>query len=207
MSDQPDPGGTLVEEELAVLVDLVVRGMRSDQDPALERLVALGLAVVRGPYVVPSAKGSEKAAASLQIPEGPAHHDVLMSLDAFLPLNRRLRRLCSAWQVRPDGSPNDHLDPDYEDDIFEQLEAVDAAVAPVLRRLSEVVGRFGSYRPRLRRSLERFEEGDGAWLASPMIDSYHTVWMQLHHELLLTLGMSRAEDEAREERLVQGGGR
>ena len=113
------------------------------------------------------------------------------------------RELCSAWQVRPDGSPNDHVDPDYDDDLCEQLAALDTAVTPVLRRLSAVVERFGGYRPRLTRSLERFEGGDEAWLASPMIDSYHTVWMQLHHELLLALGMSRAEDEAREERLVQ----
>ena len=36
------------------------------------------------------------------------------------------------------------------------------------------------------------------------MDSYHTVWMHLHQELILTLGLTRAEDEAREERLVSG---
>ena len=36
------------------------------------------------------------------------------------------------------------------------------------------------------------------------MDSYHTVWMQLHQELILMLGLTRADDEAREERLVSG---
>ena len=36
------------------------------------------------------------------------------------------------------------------------------------------------------------------------MDSYHTVWMHLHQELILMLGLTRAEDEAREERLVGG---
>ena len=51
-------------------------------------------------------------------------------------------------------------------------------------------------------ALAKLDDGDDAWLASPLIDSYHTVWMHLHQELILMLGLSRAEDEAREERLV-----
>ena len=43
-----------------------------------------------------------------------------------------------------------------------------------------------------------------SWLASPLMDSYHTVWMHLHQQLILMLGLTRAEDEAREERLVSG---
>jgi hypothetical protein len=62
------------------------------------------------------------------------------------------------------------------------------------------------YRPRLTEALEKLDDGDDSWLASPLIDSYHTVWMHLHQELLLTIGMTRKEDEELEERLVSGSG-
>jgi hypothetical protein len=60
------------------------------------------------------------------------------------------------------------------------------------------------YRERLTLALANLDDGDNAWFASPLIDSYHTVWMHVHQELLLTIGMSRADDEALEERLVAG---
>ena len=47
------------------------------------------------------------------------------------------------------------------------------------------------YRARLRRPPAS-NEGDHEWLTSPRIDSYHTVWMQLHEDLLLALGKNRA---------------
>ena len=34
------------------------------------------------------------------------------------------------------------------------------------------------------------------WLARPIIDSYHTVWFELHEELILVSGLTR-EGEAR----------
>ena len=55
--------------------------------------------------------------------------------------------------------------------------------------------RFGGYRPRLRAARERVAEGASDWLTSPRIDSYHTVWMQLHEDLLLALGRDRASED------------
>ena len=52
--------------------------------------------------------------------------------------------------------------------------------------------------------MAKLDDGDNAWLASPLLDSYHTVWMHLHQELILSLGLTRAEDEALEEQLVSG---
>jgi hypothetical protein len=57
------------------------------------------------------------------------------------------------------------------------------------------VPRFEGYRPRLRDARERVNEGEHEWLTSPRIDSYHTVWMQLHEDLLLALGLDRASEE------------
>jgi hypothetical protein len=38
-------------------------------------------------------------------------------------------------------------------------------------------------------------EGETEWLTSPRVDSYHTVWMQLHEDLLLALGRDRASED------------
>ena len=81
---------------------------------------------------------------------------------------------------------------------------VHEAIQPVLRRLERLLADSGRYLTGLEEALDRFDDGDRQWLASPLCDSYHTVWMRLHQELLLVLGISRAEDEALEEQLVRG---
>jgi hypothetical protein len=57
------------------------------------------------------------------------------------------------------------------------------------------VARFATYRPRLRAARVRVAEGETDWLTSPRIDSYHTVWMELHEDLLIALGRDRASEE------------
>ena len=37
---------------------------------------------------------------------------------------------------------------------------------------------------------------DAAVLARPLIDSYHTVWFELHEELILAAGLTREADDA-----------
>jgi hypothetical protein len=112
----------------------------------------------------------------------------------FLDLNRELIRVCNDWQVRPGGVPNDHADPTYDWSVIDRLVVIDDRVAPILRSTATNVARFGSYRPRLRSARERVHEGEHEWLTSPRIDSYHTVWMQLHEDLLLALGRDRASE-------------
>jgi hypothetical protein len=113
----------------------------------------------------------------------------------FLDLNRELIRVCNDWQVRPGGSPNDHKDPTYDWSVIDRLVTIDERVGPILRTTTQHVPRFAGYRPRLRQARERVNEGEHEWLTSPRIDSYHTVWMQLHEDLLLALGVDRASEE------------
>jgi hypothetical protein len=113
----------------------------------------------------------------------------------FLELNQELIRICNDWQVRPGGSPNDHADPTYDWSVIDRLVTVDERVGPILRNTAEHVTRFSGYRPRLRHARERVNEGEQEWLTSPRIDSYHTVWMQLHEDLLLALGHDRSSEE------------
>ena len=204
MTETADPAVDLPAPVRDALVDLVVRGMhRGTPSPAQTALVEHGLAAVKGPLVMPVGTAAATAGALLRIPTGsPAEARVRRLLEAFLPVNRRLRDLCTAWQVRPDGTANDHADAGYDADVRDALDDVHDAILPVLDRLAADLPAFARYPARLEAALERLDAGEAAWLASPVVDSYHTVWMQLHQELLLCLGVSREEDEALEERLV-----
>jgi len=96
--------------------------------------------------------------------------------------------------VRPGGMPNDHKDPEYDWAIFDRLSSIDDRVGPLVSGVARVVDRFGPYRARLRTARQQVDDGGHEWLTSPRIDSYHTVWMQLHEDLLLALGKERASE-------------
>jgi hypothetical protein len=188
------------------LISLVVRGMvRGAPDAATATLVEQGLAMTKGPITMPTPEGTAAAGKLLRLPpDSLQEHELNTLFDGFLPVNRRLRDVCSAWQSRPDGTPNDHSDGAYDDTVRDRLDDVHSAIGPVLRRMAAIEPRLAGYRPRLQEALDKFDEGESNWLASPLMDSYHTVWMHLHQELILMLGLTRADDEAREERLVSG---
>ena len=66
-----------------------------------------------------------------------------------------------------------------------------AEVEPICADLGAALDRFGGYGARLAHALERVRAGDTDWFTKPMIDSYHTVWFELHEDLLATLGIER----------------
>ena len=197
----------LPDSQRDALIAMVVRGMaRGEASAEQQALADQGLILVKGPVMMPTPAGTEYVSAQLRLPaDAPERERIMDTFHKFLPVNRRLRDLCTAWQVRPDGSVNDHSDDGYDADIRDRLDDIDGAVGPLIKRFSEDLPRVSVYRPRLTEALEKFDDGDDSWLASPMIDSYHTVWMHLHHELLLSIGMTRKEDGELEERLVSGG--
>ncbi|WP_225858765.1 hypothetical protein [Streptomyces albicerus] len=187
------------------VVDLVLRGMWRGRPEADHRpLVDAGLAMVKGPMVLPTERAKAAAAQLLRISAGSEQEQrITAAYEAFLPVNRKIREVCTAWQCRPDGTANDHTDSVYDAEVRESLEDVHEAIQPVLRRLEPVLAGSGRYITALDEALDRFDDGAVQWLASPLCDSYHTVWMRLHQELLLVLGISRAQDEALEEELVR----
>jgi len=102
----------------------------------------------------------------------------------FLPLNEDLLRLATSWQA---------ADERKRWSLATELGALDDRTGVLLRSIAAVAPRFDGYRARLRAARRKVEDGDGDWLTSPRIDSYHTVWMELHEDLLLALGRSRAD--------------
>lgn len=159
------------------------------------RVVEAGLAAraPKGLRLTPAGRDVHTSWARVE-PAGELEAAIERSYQRFLTLNIELIRVCNDWQVRPGGTPNDHADPTYDWAIVDRLVAIDDRVAPILRTAAGHLSRFGTYRGRLRQARERVNEGEHEWLTSPRIDSYHTVWMQLHEDLLLALGRDRSSE-------------
>lgn len=116
--------------------------------------------------------------------------------EAFLPLNARLHAVCTRWQVRAGSGdaapvPNSHDDPDYDAAVVGELVELHESARPLLGELGRTLERFAGYGDRLALACERVLAGDPDWFTRPMIDSYHTVWFELHEDLLASLGRDR----------------
>jgi hypothetical protein len=115
----------------------------------------------------------------------------------FLSVNNELLGVCTDWQLRTvEGQqvPNDHRDVPYDEGVVKRLRLIDDGVQPVCDELSGALERFGRYGPRLSLALTKVEAGEGDWFTKPLIDSYHTVWFELHEDLLATLGIERGSE-------------
>ncbi len=130
-----------------------------------------------------------------------AHADravVQSAYDDFLALNGEMLAVCTRWQVKDaEGQVlNDHSDPAYDNAVIDELAGLDAAVQPICARLVGQLDRFGVYAPRFTSSLEKVRGGDIDWFTKPIMESYHTVWFELHEDLLASLGIDRASEKA-----------
>ncbi|MEY2566410.1 MAG: hypothetical protein QOE35_939 [Actinomycetota bacterium] len=115
----------------------------------------------------------------------------------FLAVNKDLLTVCTEWQLRTVNGqqvPNDHRDAGYDEQVVKRLRLLDDATQPVCDDLAAVLDRFGRYGPRLSTALTKVEAGEGDWFTKPLIDSYHTVWFELHEDLLATLGIERGSE-------------
>ena len=109
--------------------------------------------------------------------------------------NSDLKHIITDWQLR-DGAPNDHTDATYDGQIIARLVALDDSFTPLVDRMSATAPRLATYRARFANAIEQITAGDKGFVARPIADSYHTVWFELHEELIGLLGLSRAEEAA-----------
>lgn len=116
----------------------------------------------------------------------------------FLPSNARLLRATTDWQLRPSASdplaPNRHDDPDWDDRVIDDLTRIGDDLAELEPRLTSGLRRFAGYQARYAGALTRVRNGDASWVARVREDSCHTVWMELHEDLMATLGVQRGLD-------------
>ncbi len=116
---------------------------------------------------------------------------------SFGPANDELLELCTRWQLRPgpDGlRTNRHDDAGYDASVVAELGTFHHRITPLLDALAAGLDRYGRYRPRLTEALERVRSGELDLFTKPGVPSYHTVWFELHEDLLATLGIERASE-------------
>lgn len=117
----------------------------------------------------------------------------------FLPLNARLLRAVTDWQIKPTEAdrfaPNDHFDRAWDGRALEELTTLGRELSPLIENLSAVLARFDGYVARYESALRRAERGELDWIDKTDIDSCHRVWFQLHEDLVATLGIDRRHEE------------
>lgn len=180
----------------AVLAALT--GLSEDEvTGAVDDLVAAGFAVrkgggrLSGTMITPAGRSEYERLAEVNALDSSAAEAVSDFYQAFGPINTDFKATCAAWQLRADGTPNDHSDVSYDAHVIEQLAATHDRLIDVVAAVRDSVPRLGRYAPRLEVALSKVKAGDNAAFARPMYDSYHDIWMELHQDLLLTAGRER----------------
>ena len=116
--------------------------------------------------------------------------------EAFERINDDLKQLMTDWQtltIAGETVANDHSDPDYDERIISRLGKLHDRAERLLERLARHVPRIGHYSEQLLTALEKAEDGDVRWVSDATIGSYHTVWFELHEDLLRVTGLARRE--------------
>jgi DNA-binding MarR family transcriptional regulator len=113
----------------------------------------------------------------------------------FRAVNAELKALVTDWQLK-NGQPNAHENADYDAAVLARLDRVHRRVVPIIAAAAVHLQRLSRYSVKLQAALDKIDAGDTTWLTRPIIDSYHTVWFELHEELILAAGLTR-EAEAK----------
>lgn len=114
---------------------------------------------------------------------------------SFAAQNAGFKQLVANWQLRGD-EVNDHTDTAYDAAIIARLSAVDEVLETILAQATALVPRLGRYRPAFAAALDRLRDGEVRWMAAPIVESYHTLWFELHEELIRLSGRTRATEAA-----------
>lgn len=178
----PDTLATAMGAEVTDVIEQCERAELVENTKIGYRITDLGRERVDELYV------SERARAEAVIVD---------TYETFLPINDEVKQVVTDWQMRVvDGQMvlNDHADPCHDDNVIARLHDVDAKAAPALESLTSALPRFDLYSRRLRRALAEIRDGDHTMVAAPIKDSYHTVWFELHEDLILLSGRERTED-------------
>jgi pyruvate,orthophosphate dikinase len=110
----------------------------------------------------------------------------------FMALNTRFKQLVIDWQTAEAAATPTESDVSR---MLGGLRAIDSDLAGVLADVSARAPRLSSYARRFETALSHLEAGDLSMLASPLKDSYHTVWFEYHEELISVCGLDRLEEE------------
>jgi hypothetical protein len=182
--------GRVRAADLAATLDEEARAV----DSVIRELTEAGL-LVSGPTVRLSPAGRARLDELLADERRTIDDESFARIyDEFRSANREFKAVVSQWQLR-NGEPNDHADADYDAAVLSRLDGVNRSVLPILASASAQLPRLDAYSAKLSAALDKIHAGDAVWFARPTIDSYHTVWFELHEELIGAAGLTRHDED------------
>lgn len=122
--------------------------------------------------------------------------DFTAALHGFEQVNHDLKALMTDWQTRSVGGEilaNDHSDTAHDERIIDRLGRFHDRATPLLDQFVALLQRFAVYRDGLLQALERAEDGERGFVSDVGCESYHSLWFDLHEELLRLSGTERVE--------------
>ena len=181
-------------EAIAGIIGLDVNEVKA----AIARLVEAKRAVeVQGKYALtPPARMALESDYSRLYADLRANPQFKAGYDGFERINGALKQLITDWQTVTVGGeriPNDHGDKDYDRKIIDRLGDLHERAETVLDQIAGALPRIRIYREKLLVALEKAEDGAIAWVSDAKIESYHTLWFELHEDLLRLMGRAREE--------------
>jgi hypothetical protein len=123
-----------------------------------------------------------------------ADRTFMQANERFERINSELKKLITDWQLLDVGGQkvrNDHSNADYDARILDRLGDLHERFAPIMSSLALSVPRLKIYLAKLEHALEQAEAGANQWVSDARIESYHTVWFEMHEDLLRILGRER----------------
>ena len=194
--------------ELAVLQAVRLKGRVSAADlaatlgedlddvtPTVDQLIASGL-LVDGTTLKISPSGRTRLATLIaEERRGIDSAAITAAYHDFRAVNTDFKAVVTEWQLKggPAGKPNTHDDAEYDAAVLARLDDVHSRVVPIIDAAATQLPRLNAYSSKLLVALGKVKAGQTAWLTRPLIDSYHTVWFELHEELIGAIGLTREE--------------
>ncbi|MBN2112546.1 MAG: pyruvate, phosphate dikinase [Acidimicrobiia bacterium] len=181
-------------------VATVLRAAEEEVTPVLAEAVSAGLLKTAGGMFSLTPEGKERGAGLVAADRkhwGEA--DAAAALDTFVPFDQKMKAVVTAWQMREVNGEqviNDHTDAAYDAGVLAEVADLHAGVGPWLGGLAAKLPWLGGYAARLDEAARGVDGGDARYIASPRVDSYHSIWFELHEDLILLAGRTREEEVA-----------
>ena len=184
--------------EIVISTRLKVEEVESHLDSFKENnLVNYREGRIEGWMLTQEGRGRSQQLVTSELESSGFREEINSNYQDFLSSNQKFLSLCTDWQLRTvngEQEINDHSDTTYDEEVITRLVDINNEIQPVCKSLADSLNRFEGYSRRFSEALHKVQNNEPEWFTKPMIDSYHTIWFELHENLLVTLGIERTKE-------------
>ena len=184
--------------EIVISTRLKVEEVESHLDSFKENnLVNYREGRIEGWMLTQEGRGRSQQLVTSELESSGFREEINSNYQDFLSSNQKFLSLCTDWQLRTvngEQEINDHSDTAYDEEVIARLVDINSEIQPVCKSLADSLNRFEGYSRRFSEALHKVQNNEPEWFTKPMIDSYHTIWFELHENLLVTLGIERTKE-------------